>query len=202
MADRPNYIPLADRPHATYEQVVEIERDTIWRNPLDHDVVLDLHVGTKPSPVFNSEGKRIRPDLTWEERNGVHRYVIKAGHTRAIPKEFDKAIQDVRNGVIVGGLGPRLERVGDQERPKLHPSLDDGLAKHKALIEEATAALSEKKRQEEALLIAQAKLAEAEKQLAERQASAAKAAAETKAAAEASFEEPAAPARRGYKPQT
>ncbi len=56
-----------------------------------------------------------------------------------MPSEHDKAIHDVRDGVIVGGKAPLLERAVDDGI--LHPALDPELAAKKAVLEEAQKAL-------------------------------------------------------------
>ena len=56
-----------------------------------------------------------------------------------MPSEHDRAIHDVRDGVIVGGLAPLLERVVEDD--VLHPALDPELAARKAVLEEAQKAI-------------------------------------------------------------
>jgi hypothetical protein len=51
------------------------------------------------------------------------RIVIEAGDTIELPKVWDRAVQTVHNGIICGGLAPRLTRVNAPFVP-----LDDGLA--------------------------------------------------------------------------
>jgi hypothetical protein len=77
---------------------------TKWHNPTDREVVLDLYVGPTAGP------------------SGRVRYRAAPGGDCIIPSEFDRGVQDVREGVIVGGLGPTLKRVGGSD--VLHSSLD------------------------------------------------------------------------------
>jgi hypothetical protein len=141
-------VPIADRPIAApdYE---DSESQTIWHNPTDKPVKLDLNVDT-PRPG--------RPPRNWEERHGMVRYVVKAGDTRAIPSKFDMGIQHTQchhidclqrpfacksneeghEKSIVGGFGPQLINKGTQKAPikagfiQIAPALDDALAREKA----------------------------------------------------------------------
>src|SRR5579875_1528767 len=133
-------VPLAERPN--YEP--EDPRETVWYNPQEQDQVLELYVG-QPTPIFGGDPSR-RPRLRPDERRGVRTYVIRAGQRRAIPSEFDYAIQQTmcketecagrplycqdrsHRKVIMGGLGPRLINEGMQHRPVLHPALDAEMA--------------------------------------------------------------------------
>lgn len=76
------------------------ETYTQWHNPLQVEQYVDLHVGDSPRPT---------------------RYRFAPGQKRQLPSRFDHAIHRVHNGVIVGGLAPRLVRVGSTDR------LDDAL---------------------------------------------------------------------------
>ena len=150
----PQYlVPLADRPLAApdYE---DSQSQTIWHNPTEKSVVLNLHYETPKATG--------RPPVGWEAKTGCHRYVIKAGETKAIPSSFDMAIQHTQcfhidclqlpfacrsaeeghEKAIVGGFGPQLTNRGTQRVPiragfiQLAPALDDALARQKAAEEE------------------------------------------------------------------
>lgn len=155
--------------------------ETIWHNPTNRDAILDVYIET-PKP-----GKKPR---SWSEQTGKRRYVIKAGETRALPSEFDRAIQhfecteteclarkfDCRDHtharVIVGGLGPQLACKGTQRRPMapaaLHPALDDVEARKKALQEERFQAYQRQEANAAELDTKRAELARVDAELAER----------------------------------
>jgi hypothetical protein len=82
---------------------------TEWKNPTKDDMTVRIFVGN---------GR-------WQT------YKVAAGKTASIPSEYDRAIQDVHNDVVIGGLAPRLQRVGG---PKL--KLDSAIVK---ASEDATA---------------------------------------------------------------
>jgi hypothetical protein len=101
-------VPPADQPHEYREDYPEETRDTIWENPTEHDVVLDLHVGT--TPYYGPPSAR--PKMRREQLTGCRMYVITRGIVdgksvvgeidpttgkprgrRTIPAEFDQAIQ-------------------------------------------------------------------------------------------------------------
>jgi hypothetical protein len=77
------------------------------------------------------------------------RYVFPPGKEVQVPSEVDRAIHDVRDGVIVGGLAPLLERVVPDG--VLHPALDPEEAAKKAAAEEAERAVIAKKAADEVL---------------------------------------------------
>ena len=112
-------------------EALPIQTETNWHNPMDYDIVLSLNVGHPPGggPPFG------RPPRTEEERTGKRRVRFPKGKTVALDKLFDTAVQDVRDGQIVGGLAPQLIRMGTQERPKLSPWLDQAkAAEHDAIV--------------------------------------------------------------------
>jgi hypothetical protein len=172
--DAPEYtpaeqlVPLAERDFAPVE-FIETQQETIWYNPLDRDYTLDLYVGTKPM------GNR-HPPRSHEQRMGTRRYVIKSKDRRAIPSEFDIAVQHLQcteygcanrahhcrnpkhRRVIVGGLGPHLQNLGLQNRPLMSDALNEHEAAKKAAVERAKQALLETEAKKEALVIAQAEL--------------------------------------------
>ena len=55
--------------------------------------------------------------------NVKKRWTWDPGQTMKVPAQYAPAIQDVRNGVIMGGLAPQLVRVDIPEPPKPHSSL-------------------------------------------------------------------------------
>lgn len=103
------------------------QRFTTWRNPTGHDMRVD---------IYEAQGRR-------------KRYLVPAGKEVQIPAEYDRAIHDVRDGVIVGGLAPLLERaVGGAV---LHPALDPEEAARAAALAEAERALLAKRAADEVL---------------------------------------------------
>ena len=100
----------------------ETQTFTTWRNPTPHPMHVD---------IFESQG---RPKK---------RYVFPPGKEVQVPAEHDRAIHDVREGIIVGGLAPLLERV--VPNGVLHPALDpDEVAKKTALDDAEKAVLATK----------------------------------------------------------
>lgn len=151
---------------------VDMHQFTQWENPTDRDVVLELH---KETPKHGRPiAERVPPNLVgeaaklraWEEQTGKRRFVIRAKGSAFIPSEYDRAIQDVRDGQIVGGFGPQLINAGAEERPILSPALDAAYAKNRELLDMAQKALHEKVAAEQALALAQGQLVEQEKRLA------------------------------------
>lgn len=156
--------------HAIEDESVDAPpQDTIWHNPTKRDVVLPIWVGTS-----HLIGKKFKPGPDGKVRRptGIRRYVVPAGGERAIPAEFDRGIQEIRDGMIVGGLGPQLVRKGVQDPPRIHPALDEVAARQKAEHEAAREALIAKAAAQEALVLAQAKAVEADAEAAARDASA------------------------------
>lgn len=105
----PELVPMAEQPHLSDEYPDEV-RDTIWENPTESDVVLDLHVGT--TPVYGPDHVRRAVTSKWtrEQKTGLRQFVIRKAvrrnekgepdpkgvlvPTRArIPSEFDQGIQ-------------------------------------------------------------------------------------------------------------
>jgi hypothetical protein len=115
----------ADEPFAR-ERDPEYATDTVWENPTQADVVLDLHVGT--TPVYGSAEQKARITASWgpQEFKGIRRFVVKAKSKARIPSEFDQGIQQTRcleaqcafqpticrnprhRMAVIGGLGPQL----------------------------------------------------------------------------------------------
>jgi hypothetical protein len=102
----------------SFVQDAEAQTLTTWRNPTPHAMVVD---------IFEGHGRPRK------------RYTFPPGKEVSVPSEHDRAIHDVRDGVIVGGLAPLLERV--VEDGVLHPALDPELAAKKAVLEEAQKAI-------------------------------------------------------------
>jgi hypothetical protein len=96
----------------------ETQTFTTWRNPTPHPMHVD---------IFESQG---RPKK---------RYVFPPGKEVQVPTEHDRAIHDVRDGLIVGGLAPLLERVVADGI--LHPVLDPELVATKAAMDDAEKAV-------------------------------------------------------------
>jgi hypothetical protein len=165
---RKDLVPAAERPYAPVDHQ-ETVAETIWHNPTEKDVVLDLYVGI-PNNLRGlvRSGKR----LTWEQRTGKRRYIIKAKSRRAIPSEFDMAIQHMQcqdpsgecsqkpfecknrahRRTIIGGLAPHtLVMEGLQHRPTVSDALDDKYAAAQAHREKVAEALIAKSDNEVAL---------------------------------------------------
>jgi hypothetical protein len=110
-----------------HDEMPQEQRFTTWRNPTKHDMRVDIH----------------------EAHGRKKRYSIPAGREASIPSEYDRAIHDVRDGIIVGGLAPLLERV--VPTGVLHPALDPEEAAKKAALEEAEKTVIAKKAADEVL---------------------------------------------------
>jgi hypothetical protein len=163
-------VPLAQRDFSPSD-FIETQQETVWYNPLDRDYVLDLHVGTKPM------GPKL-PPRNHEQKHGTRRYTIRAKDRRAIPAEFDIAIQHLQcqeygcnmrshhcrnpkhSRVIVGGLGPHLYNLGIQNRPVMAASLNEAEAEQKIAVETAMKAMLQTQAAENAMVISQARMKE------------------------------------------
>jgi hypothetical protein len=110
-----------------HDERPEEQRFTTWRNPTRHDMHVDIH---------ESHGRK-------------KRYSIAADKEARIPSEYDRAIHDVRDGIIVGGLAPLLERMVPDGA--LHPSLDPEESARKTAVDEAERAILTKKAADEVL---------------------------------------------------
>lgn len=113
---------------------------TKWHNPLDREQVVDIREAQGQPPT---------------------RYRWKPGETRELPSKYDNAIQRVHDGKIVAGKAPLLQRVGAND--VLDPALDMFAAEKKQREAEQLAAAHAKKMADEAMLVAAAKVSEAEK---------------------------------------
>jgi hypothetical protein len=124
----------------TFNEVdTEEQRFTTWRNPTPHEMRIDIH---------DRPGRR-------------KRYTIPAGAEIKIPSEYDRAIHDVRDGWIVGGLAPQLERAAGN--PPLNPVLDPELAAERDAEKAAEQAVVMKKAADDVLARTQAPPQPAEK---------------------------------------
>jgi hypothetical protein len=169
-------VPAAERLGETTLSEARFNNQTIWENPEDHDVILELH------DEVPTHGKPPRSD---NERRGVVQRMIPKRSTRAIESKFDLAIQDVRckhpdctlrqrdcknqnhPKRIVGGLAPRLINRGLQTRPEMDTALDDKRAELVAREQRLTDKLLQKAQLDEDLDKARAELADFQKTMAE-----------------------------------
>ena len=193
-------VPPAERPGHHPVDFIETSSDTIWFNPFDYPVAVQVHVGAEgkrgPTQAEDDRWKSLPPPVRREKQTGIRTYVIAPKSERVIPSDFDMAIQHTQcshydclgsKGLycrnpdhaeykqIVGGLYPRLINRGTQRTPissppKLHWALDDNRAKAEAALAAAKQKLAEAANSRDAFLIAQADLAEAHKQIAEAEA--------------------------------
>jgi hypothetical protein len=91
-----------------------------------------------------------------------------------VPSEYDQAFQDVRDGVIVGGLAPQLVNLTAKARPEVLEVLDPTKQAHKIASDAAEAARIAREHHERILAEQTAKLAAAEATIAQTQATTAK----------------------------
>lgn len=176
-------VPLAERPFAPQDHT-ETAEETVWQNPNDQDVVLDLYVGI---PLHIPRPSKTGRALTWEQRTGKRRYIIRAKSERAIPSEFDRAIQHIQcmeaecsqrpfdckdrghRWTIVGGLAPHnVIHKGMQHRPVLSPALDDIAMREQQEKENTIKALLSEQSSKRELERSQAEVEQLRAQLVER----------------------------------
>lgn len=191
-------VPQAERPnYSSPHDFEETSTETIWENPFDYDVAVQVHIGSTPRPDPSERGLaawRALPEAKRREmQTGMRTFVIKAKSRRTIPSEFDQGIQQTRcthgdcpgpKGMlcrdpehaefrqIVGGGYPRLICRGTQQRPlrkppELHWSLDDQKARAAEALERAKLKLAEASMAREAMVVAQAEFVEAQQKVAE-----------------------------------
>ena len=90
-------VPMADRPAYRPVDLVETSEDTIWYNPLDYDVAVQVHVGAEgkraDTPDERARWVKMTPAERREKQTGIRTYVIPSKHERVIPNDFDMAIQ-------------------------------------------------------------------------------------------------------------
>lgn len=184
------FIPPADRPAYQDVDFIETVKETVWFNPFEYDVAVQLHVGSQ-AKASDAEWAALPPAIRRERQKGIRTYVIPAKATRVISSEFDQAIQQTKcndpdcvgskglyckdpehnDRTIVGGQYPRLVNKGTQQRPltkppTLHWALDDQRARAEAALEESKRKLAEAQNARDAFLIAQADLENAKQEIA------------------------------------
>jgi|GEM_PF-4257800 len=121
---------------------------TRWHNPTKHVIRAAIFVG---ADARNPSGRR---EVIWQP-----------GDTKQVPSEYDQAIQETRNGRVVGGLAPQLVREGEPPLP-LDPAIDseaaerrsagNAIAEAAALKAAADARLAEAAQAEQAVIAKQA----------------------------------------------
>jgi hypothetical protein len=107
---------------------------TLWRNDLD----------VPQSFLLLQKGK----DAT---SGRLAKVTIKPGKEIELPSEFDSSIHEVRDGMIVGGLAPRLTKVGS--KAILHKCLDCDKVEEEKRLFELTKKVMEKESLEKAISI-------------------------------------------------
>ena len=122
------------------EIVNESIKTTDWYNPTEDTITLILNVETPTNRRKVREGSTDKP-LSYFEKTGNRKIVIKSKQTVTILSEFDNAIQTVREGFIIKGLAPQLVNKGAKVTPKIHPSLDGITAERNAAQAEAVIAV-------------------------------------------------------------
>lgn len=98
---------------------------TGWRNPTVNDVRIRFFI--KPGAPIDEPGGPREPSI-WLP------VFIPAGGAVDLPATFDRAIQTVKGGLVVGGLAPQLVRA-DGSSPPIHPALATPRARRWALPE-------------------------------------------------------------------
>lgn len=78
---------------------------TRWKNPTEHTVKFKVLV----------------------EAGQFQHVEIKPGEVKELPSSWDRAIHDVRGGVVMGGHAPQLVREGQQATP-VHSSITESAA--------------------------------------------------------------------------
>lgn len=163
-------VPVAERPALQASDSMETEEQTIWFNPFDYPVAVQVHVGSEPliGNDFDEEARRRRwhsipAPRRRELQTGIRTYVIPAKSQRALPSEFDMGIQRTEcmepeclghklycrnrahtNRIIVGGSYPRLINKGTRRVPlEVPPKLHPALDEERA---RAAAALEQSKK--------------------------------------------------------
>lgn len=115
---------------------------TTWYNPLEVEQYVDIREGDNPRPT---------------------RFRVAPGGTKDIPKRYDSVVHRVHNGVIIGGQAPQLvDRTSDD---KLDPVLDTDLAKKRNAEVALSLAAFNRKEQDDAVIVAAARAAEADRRL-------------------------------------
>jgi hypothetical protein len=86
---------------------------TAWRNPTVNDVRMRFFI--KPGAPIDEPGGRCEPSV-WLP------VFIPAGGEIELPSTFNKAIQTVKDNLVIGGMAPQLVRA-DGQSPPIHPAL-------------------------------------------------------------------------------
>lgn len=94
---------------------------TRWRNASLDVVRFEIHIrGPSYADRTTEEGLVERRGIRPRKTKPV---VLKPGEETLLPRAWDRAVQDVRDGHVVGGLAPQLVRVGADDAAPIHPSL-------------------------------------------------------------------------------
>jgi len=104
------------------EAPLEQFTSTIWKNPTTHTARIKLYVGDGRTRKNGGKG------------TAYGLLEIPPGESRSVSSEYDEAIQTTRDGVVVGGLCPWLEKNGVE--PRIDPRL---IAKEELQTAKATA---------------------------------------------------------------
>ena len=131
---------------------------TAWHNPTNSVVRVRIFLG-------HAEAPHPRPYKRGERHNAHIELVWNPNEVVQVPSNYDRAIQDTRGGMIVGGEAPMLRRIvdGGDESVAIAESLDTEGLKHRQAMDDAKAALAAKTIAEEALMLSAAKALEAQK---------------------------------------
>src|SRR5208337_33192 len=92
-------VPPAERPALAAIDYQETEEHTVWYNPFDYDVAVQIHVGSTPmegawdDPGRVARWRALPPQRRREMQTGIRVYVIPAKSERSIPRDFDMGIQ-------------------------------------------------------------------------------------------------------------
>jgi hypothetical protein len=179
-------VPIAERPALQAAGYHDTEEQTIWYNPFEYDMAVQIHVGSTPmegpwdDPGRMARWRALSPQRRREMQTGVRTYVIPAKDARAIPSEYDFGIQQTQcqdqecpgakalycrnpqhQKLIVGGLYPRLINKGTrlhplEKPPTLHYALDDERARAAEALERSKVTLANAAHQQGLALVAAA----------------------------------------------
>lgn len=157
-------VPVAARPALLAVDHYDTEEQTVWFNPFDYDVAVQVHIGSKvmegkwDDPMRLARWRSLPAPVRREMQTGIRVYVIPARSMRAIPSEFDMGIQmtlclepgcegskglycknrEHTNRQIVGGMYPRLVNKGTRLHPlEKPPTLHYALDDERARAREA-----------------------------------------------------------------
>jgi len=126
-----------------------VNQSTTWINPSDEEVFMKF---------FDVNGYRNgnSPDAKVEPAQ-FSEFLIKPNEEVTIPSKYDNAVQRIRDGVIVAGQGPRLQKKGQPKIP-MHKSIDPDYATKAAQLFYAKHILEDFKSAQDAVTIATAEL--------------------------------------------